>query len=205
MTVRSSWARTAPVSRVCTSRPPATLLYSSNCVTGKDRSPVIEHAYVVPRRQHRLGLLRDAWRQDHLDELLFEDRARGRRIQFAIEGDDAAIGGGRVGAVGERIGVRDAAAAGGAAGIGMLDNDATRGIELTHAFQRRIAIGDVVERQFPPLNLPRLRDGCADGARVGVERGLLMRIFAVAQVDVLSKGQIQVVGKGRRRIRRSRR
>ncbi len=41
MTVRNSWARTAPESRVCTNSPPETLLYSSNCVTGMDRSPVI--------------------------------------------------------------------------------------------------------------------------------------------------------------------
>ncbi len=75
----------------------------------------------------------------------------------------------------------------GAAGVGVLDDDATGGVELTHAFQRRVGIGDVVEGQFSSLNLLRLRDGCADGARVGVERGLLVRIFAVPQVKVLSK------------------
>src|SRR3984957_5929157 len=39
VTARSSWARITPLSRVCTSRPPATLLYSSNCVTGTVKSP----------------------------------------------------------------------------------------------------------------------------------------------------------------------
>ena len=82
-------------------------------------------------------------------------------------------------------------------GLACLTIDARRGIELAHALQRRVAVGDVVEGQFLALDLPGLRHRGADGARVGVEGGLLMRIFAVAQVQVLAKREIQVVGKGR--------
>ena len=131
--------------------------------------------------------------------MLLDDGARGGRIQFAIEGNDAAIRGGRVGAVGKRVGVPNAAAACGSAGIGMLHDDTTGTVELAHAFQRRVGVRDVVEGQFSSLNLLRLRDGCADGARVGVECGLLVRIFAVAQVKVLAKREIQVFRKCRGR------
>ena len=64
-------------------------------------------------------------------------------------------------------------------GFGVFDNHTTGVVELTHAFQRRVGIGDVVEGQFPPLNLFYLGDGRADGPRVGIKRGLLVRIFAV--------------------------
>ena len=44
-------------------------------------------------------------RHDHLDELAFDDRGRGRRVDAAVEGDDAAEGRSRIGFVGGEIGV----------------------------------------------------------------------------------------------------
>ena len=53
--------------------------------------------------------------------------------------------------------------------------------ELTHAFERAVRIGDVVEREF--LALGDVRAGNAVGRRLGiaVERGSLVRVFAVTQ------------------------
>ena len=131
--------------------------------------------------------------------MLLQDRPRGYGIQFAIEGNDAAEGRGGVGAVGVCVGFGDALGARDAAGVGMLDDYAGGGIELPHAFERGVAVGDIVVREFLALELLRLRHAGADGARIGVERGLLMRILAVAQIQMLAKRQIQVIRKGRRR------
>jgi hypothetical protein len=46
--------------------------------------------------------------------------------------------------------------------------------------------------------LPRLSDRGADGARIGVERRLLVRILAVPEVQLLTKRKIQIVGERRR-------
>ena len=66
-----------------------------------------EHAHIVPRRQHAPGVVRNARRQNDLDELPLDDGARRRCVQFAIEGDDAAVRGGRIGAIRTRIGLAD--------------------------------------------------------------------------------------------------
>jgi len=117
-------------------------------------------------------------------------------VEFAVEGDDSAEGRRRVGAVGARIRIGQGGAERHSAGIGVLDDDAGRKSKLAHAFERGVAVGDVVVREFLALYLPALRHGCADGARVGVESGLLMRVLAVAQIAPLAEGQIQIVREG---------
>ena len=117
------------------------------------------------------------------------------RIQFAIESNDAAKGRSRIGAIGAFVGVGDRVAARHAAGIGMLDDHACRRVELPHALERRVAVGDIVVRQLLALDLMRARDRRANGARIGVEGSLLVRIFAVAQVKRLRKERFKSFGK----------
>ena len=85
-----------------------------------------------------------------------------------------------------------------AAWIGVLDDHARRRLELPHAFEGGVAVRDVVVRELLALKLRGRRDRGADRARVGVERRLLVRILAVAQVQALAERQVQIVGKGRR-------
>ena len=75
----------------------------------------------------------------------------------------------------------------------MLDDDAGRRVELTHALERGVAVRDVVVRQLLALQLRRRGHRCADRARIAVERRLLVRVLAVAQIEVLAKRQIQIV------------
>ena len=79
----------------------------------------------------------------------------------------------------------------------MFDDDARRRLELTHAFERSIAVRDVVVRQLLALNLPRLCNRGADGTRIRIERSLLMRVLAIAQVRTLAKRQVQIFRKSR--------
>ena len=130
-------------------------------------------------------------RNDHFDELALDDGLRRCRIQFAIEGDDAAKSRFRIGLVGAVIGVQQVLAIGNAARIGVLDDDAGRfGVELLDAFQGRIGIGDVVVGQFLALQLARRGDGGLGFRRRDIEGAVLVRILAIAAV--LRLGELQV-------------
>ena len=112
----------------------------------------------------------------------------------AIERDDAAEGRGRIGAIGERVGLRDCRRrCATPQGLACLTMTQAGGVELAHALERRIAVGDVVVGEFLALELPRLRHRCADRARIAVEGGLLVGVLAVAQIRSLAKRQIQIV------------
>ena len=74
-------------------------------------------------------------------------------IQIAVEGDDAAERGGRIGAIGVRVGVCERVGQRDAARIRMLHDDARRSLELPHAFERGIAVRDVVVRKLLTLEL----------------------------------------------------
>src|SRR5204863_3617850 len=77
----------------------------------------------------------------------------------------------------------DVAAFGDAAGVGMLDDNASGGarrIELGDAFISRIGVVDVVVGQFAALHLPRGRDA-RTLVRRRVKRRYLVRVLAVAQ------------------------
>ena len=76
----------------------------------------------------------------------------------------------------------------------MLHDDAGRRFELAHAFQRGVCIGDVVEAQFLALQLARGSHAHATRDGVGVERGRLVRVLAVAQVQLLHGAQFQRFG-----------
>src|SRR5262249_60887722 len=81
------------------------------------------------------------------------------------------------------IGVEEARALGGAARIGVLDDDAGRralGIELGDAFVGRVGVVDIVVGELLALHLARGGDAWPQTAR-GIERRRLMRVVAVAQ------------------------
>ncbi len=60
----------------------------------------------------------------------------------------------------------------------MLDDHARRRIELAHAFERAVGVSDVVVAEL--LALQELRRSDTAGA-IAIERGLLVRVFAVAK------------------------
>src|SRR6185503_535292 len=62
---------------------------------------------------------------------------------------------------------------------------------LPHAFEGGIAVGDVVVRKRAALQLLRRADAGALRIRDAVERGRLVRVLAVAQVDALLEMQVQ--------------
>jgi hypothetical protein len=68
-----------------------------------------EHAHVLLRRQHLERFGGDLGRDDDLDELAFDDGPGGRGVEFAVEGDDAAEGGFRIGLVGAVVGLEQVA------------------------------------------------------------------------------------------------
>ncbi|KAG1250439.1 hypothetical protein G6F68_012801 [Rhizopus microsporus] len=62
----------------------------------------------------------------HFDELAVQDHLGGGGVQRFVEGDDAAEGAGRVGGVGQLVGIAVAGTDGHAARVGVLDDDAGR-------------------------------------------------------------------------------
>ena len=76
----------------------------------------------------------------------------------AVEGDDAAERRGRVGAEGAVVGLAQVGRHGDAAGVGVLDDHAGRRVELPHALERGVGVGEVVERQLLALQLRRRAD-----------------------------------------------
>ena len=125
------------------------------------RSPCARRFPALRRRRRR---------DDQFDELTLDDRARGDGRQRAIERDDAAECRGRVGPIRAVVRRERVACDRDAARIRVLDDDARRLGELTHAFERGIAVGDVVVRQRLALQLRRAADARARRVRDRVER-----------------------------------
>src|SRR5882762_3964996 len=161
VTVFSVMSSTTALSRLCTSE---------------------QQAQVLPLRNDGNGLLGGIGSDDHFGQNFSDDAGR-FRIQRAIDGDDAAVWRLRVTGEGLAVSADQIGALGDPAGVGMLDDDAGRGprrIEFGDAFIGRVSIVDVVVRQLLALQLPRRGDAWAF-VRRAIERGLLMRVFAVAQ------------------------
>ena len=197
MTTRRSCERTAASSRVCTSRPPATLLYSRSWVTGLSRSPTCStrtSLFVARAAPWHRG---HAGRENHFDELPLQNRlvaAASKSRLTAMMPPNAEVGSVRYARAYASASV---AAKRDAARIRVLHDDARRSLELAHAFERGIAVRDVVVRKLLALELRRLRHRCADGARIGVERRLLVRVLAVAQIACLRNDRFRSSGKRR--------
>ena len=76
----------------------------------------------------------------------------------------------------------------------MLDDHAGGGVKALHAFPRSVGVGDVVVAQLFALQLHAgdQRAGC--GVQVAVQRGLLVAVFAVAQVLHLGEDAVALAG-----------
>ena len=135
---------------------------------------------------------------EHLEELR-RDRLQRRRVDRSVERDDAAEGAGGVGGERETVGIERRRGDGDAARIGVLDDDAGRLGEGLHALPRRVGVADVVVRELLALQLPVGRDRARGRLFVAVERRLLVRVLAVAQVLHLRGLEVEAVGEGRRR------
>ena len=131
--------------------------------------------------RERFGrLFVDSGRHDDFDKLPVDDCLRGRRVERLVERDDAAEGRRRVGPERLVVSFPDVAGHRHAAGIGVLDDDAGGRVELLDAFERRIRIGDVVVRERLALQLGCRCQRAGRRLLVDVERGILVRVFAIA-------------------------
>src|SRR6202035_367721 len=108
------------------------------------------------------------------------------RVKAAIERDHPTDRGSGVRAIRKAVCAGDVLRQRNTARVGMFHDDACRGLELPHALERGVAVRDIVVRKLLPLYLGRLRYRRADGARVAVERRLLVGILAITQVAVLA-------------------
>ena len=83
--------------------------------------------------------------------------------------------------MGAVVGVHQVARDGNAAGVGVFDDDAGRGVEGFNALKRGVGVGQVVVAQFLALQETRGGDDAFAGAGFDVKRAALVRVFAVAQ------------------------
>ena len=80
----------------------------------------------------------------------------------------------------------------------MLDDDAGglfRCIKALDAFPSGVGVGDVVVAEFLALQLLGSDQRAGGGVQVAVKSGLLVRVFAVAQVLQLGEAAIGLTGK----------
>ena len=91
------------MSRLCSSRPPSIVFRSSSASAAADRPARLERANVRLLGERRERALADLGRDDHLGELLADDRFGGGLVERPVERDHAAERGSRVGAVRERV------------------------------------------------------------------------------------------------------
>jgi hypothetical protein len=136
-------------------------------------------------------------REDHFHELPANDGLRGGGIQRTVESDDAAKSGSGIGAIGAFVGTDGVFRHRDAARVGVLDDDAGGCLELAHAFPSGVGIRQVVEGEFLALTLAEARQRTRLRLRLAVERGLLVRVLAVAQVLHLDEAGVELVGEGR--------
>ena len=123
--------------------------------------------------------------------------ARGIAIDFAIEGDDAAKGRGGVGAESLGIGVGCFGSNRHAAGVGVLDDDAGWGFKTFYTFPSGIGVGNIVVAELLALQLLRGHQRARGRVQVTEKRGVLVRVFAVAQILQFHKAAIGLTGKHR--------
>ena len=149
---------TTALSRDCTRRPPATVFAVSPLARGSGRPPAISKPQIFLRADDGDGFLGRGGRDDDFGENL-GDGARGFRIERTVERDNAAEGGDRIASERLAIGIDEAVAFGDAAGIGVLDDGASRGarrIEFGDAFVGRVGVVDIVVGKLLALRLARL-------------------------------------------------
>ena len=133
-----------------------------------------QQAHVLLGRQDLLGFSGKHWRDQHFDEQLGQFHGSSR-IDFHVEGDDAAECRGRIGLQRALVSVGSVGAQGHAARVGVLDDHARGALveaaHALHAFPCSIGVGDIVERQFLALQLAVVGQRAWRSDDITVERG----------------------------------
>src|SRR5262249_4512364 len=140
----------------------------------------LERPYVGPAPENLRSLGSNSRSDDDLYELL-HDRLRACRVKYTVEGDDAPERRCRVGGIRLAIGLGWRCSHGRAAGIGMLDDHASRLIQTLDTLPGRIGVGNIVIGKLLPLELPVVAEAARGRLQVAIERSFLVRVFAVAQ------------------------
>ena len=141
----------------------------------------LQQAQVLLRAKDLQRLGREGRGHDDLQEDGLH-QGRGRSIDLAVGGHDAAEDADLVGLIGLGPGIHDITADRRAAGIHVLESHAERhAAELAHDAQGRVGILDVVVGQFLAVQLDGARQREGPRLRRGIELRLLMGILAVAQ------------------------
>src|SRR6185312_11342363 len=119
-------------------------------------------------------------------------------VELAVECDDSAVCRCGVGPVSPVVGFERRGRYGDPAWVGVLHDDARRLIELSHALQRGVRVGDVVEGELFALQAVGGRDARTAGGGVAIEGSPLMGIFSVAQFLRLLEYQRECLGEALR-------
>ncbi len=133
-------------------------------------------------------------RDDDLDKDL-RDRLGGRRVEPAVDRDDAAKGADRVAGQRRVPGLAQIRAERGAARVGVLDDRDRRLGEFGDQLEGGVGVAVIVVGQLLALHQPRARDPGA--VLVGaIERRSLVRVLAIAGLCGEPAGDDQRLGKG---------
>ena len=143
--------------------------------------------YLAPDGVHRPEWLDETGRVNFVafplavDVLAYElgDFLGGLTVYWAIDPDDSTERRDGVARKGFLICLKNRISSSGTAGIRVFDDDDGRGVELLREFPAGIEVDEVVVAEFLALQLAGTCDAKAGG--VGVERGTLMRVFAVTE------------------------
>ena len=125
--------------------------------------------------------LAEAGRDDRLVRV-GRDLARGRAVELAVDPDDPAERGDRVGLERVPVGLDELVVRGQADRVGVLDDGDGRRRVVAGDPVRRVEVEQVVERRQVALEPGRVGERPAAVRRLAVERGALVRVLAVAQV-----------------------
>ena len=142
------------------------------CVADFDEAEILfcGKTFACFRRKGRRG--------DGFDKEL-GDFGCGLGIDGTIDANDSAECGDGIAGEGFLVRLEDGAAGGGAAGVGVLDDDDGRLVKFLREFPAGVEVDEVVEAELFALKLRCTGD--AEAGTVGVERGTLVGVFAIAR------------------------
>ena len=163
-TFRFARARRPWRSAVCSSMPPPTRFMSRRRASATTPAATASTRTLIFFAISAQGIRRVGRRDQHLEKLRGRQLRPSYHVDLAVEGNDAAKGGGGIGR--ERLAIassgrrrdRDAA------GVGVLDDDARGFGKRVDAFPGRVAIGNVVVRKLLALQLRVGRRSCQERA-----------------------------------------
>ena len=170
------------MSRDCSRKPPDDFAQRNAGRRRIGQAAGEQQAQILLRREDAARVGIGVGRDDHFGEDLGE-LLGGRAVERAVAGDDAAIGADRIAAQRERVGFGERLGGRDAARVGVLDDGdggVVLGVELGDDFVGGVGVVDVVVGELLAADLLGGRD--AEALAAGrVERGPLVRVFAVAQ------------------------